>query len=234
MPRARAGTRRPAPHPRVSEASDGVPRACCPGHATSATVGLGSSLRRQTKSVLADRPSWSEFRYGKRLNIRFQEILGVLWPHADHPSGFTVVHWRSMLCCAVISRAWNNRRGVPSCTAMSIWSAIARFLTVCAVIGLVGGAALPPAKAGPATGAAVTTTMADGMVCCDPPASGSDDCRGMKACPFPVLCAAKCPQGAASAELVQVRPAISATIPVLDDQPSGDLASPPLGHPPKA
>lgn len=116
---------------------------------------------------------------------------------------------------------------------MQLWPAISRLLTVLAVVGLVGGAFVAPAKAGPMTDVVVTAAMAEGMECCDPPASAPSDCRDMKACPFAVLCAVKCPQSLASSASVQIRLAVAAAIPVLDDRPSGEFASPPLGHPPK-
>jgi hypothetical protein len=115
---------------------------------------------------------------------------------------------------------------------VKVWSAIARLLTVLAVVGLIGGAFVAPAKAVPSM--VVTAVMSDGMDCCDPPAFAPNDCRDLEACPFAVLCAAKCPQSLASAGSVQIRFTVSAAIPVVDDRPLGDLTSPPLGHPPKA
>lgn len=74
-------------------------------------------------------------------------------------------------------------------------------------------------------------TMADDMSCCDqqPP-----DCNDIKACPFAVLCVAKCSQSVPMAGSVLVRAAhVAQHVPYLARLVDG-LPAPPPDHPPKA
>gem|GEM_PF-5117661 len=109
--------------------------------------------------------------------------------------------------------------------------AFSRLLTILAVVSLVVvGASAASASAG-LQGSAPATMMADDMSCCDQP---PPDCSDMKACPFAVLCIAKCPQSVPMAALVVVRAALAAELVPYSAHLGDGLPTPPLDHPPKA
>ena len=115
---------------------------------------------------------------------------------------------------------------------MALWLALSRLLTILAVVSLVvvGGASTASANTGLKELAPIVTA-ADDMSCCDQPPS---DCSDMKACPFAVLCVAKCPQSVPMAASVVVRVALAAElVPYLARLGDG-LPAPPPDHPPKA
>jgi hypothetical protein len=112
---------------------------------------------------------------------------------------------------------------------MAFWLAFSRLLAILAVVSLVGGASAAPAAAGPKASGLVVT-VADDMSCCDQPPG----CGDMKACPFAVLCVAKCPQGGPEAAAVMVRVAhVVEHVPYATQLGDG-LPAPPPDHPPKA
>ncbi len=104
-------------------------------------------------------------------------------------------------------------------------------LAILAVVGLVvGGMSAASASAGLKEPAPVVT-MADDMSCCDQP---PPDCSDMSACPFAVLCVAKCPQNVTAAASMVVRVALAAHhVPYLAQLGDG-LPAPLPDHPPKA
>ncbi|MFC1458286.1 MULTISPECIES: hypothetical protein [Microvirga] len=113
---------------------------------------------------------------------------------------------------------------------MALWVALSRLLTIMAVVSLVvvGGSSAASAAAG--FNAPIVTT-ADDMSCCDqtPP-----DCSDMKACPFAVLCIAKCPQNMPTAGSALVRSALAAELAPYFAQRGDSLPALPPDHPPKA
>ena len=116
---------------------------------------------------------------------------------------------------------------------MLIWLALSRLLTILAVVSLLAGVFAGPGKAGPMDNMAVAMVSADGdMMPCGQPQP--PDCGDMAACPFAVVCVAKCPQSLPSAaSILRDLPSISAVAPH-DDLQGSSIASLPLGHPPKA
>lgn len=117
---------------------------------------------------------------------------------------------------------------------MFIWSTIPRLLTIFAVVGLVAGVFASPGNAGPTDDMAATAmTMEGGMPPCDQ-TQELPDCCDMKACPFALVCVAKCPQSLPTAASVLRRPHIVTAIAPHDDLPGDSVALSPLGHPPKA
>ena len=113
---------------------------------------------------------------------------------------------------------------------MALWLALSRLLTILAVVSLVvvGGSSAASAGAGSNVPA---VTAADDMSCCDQP---PPDCSDMKACPFAVLCIAKCPQSMPTADWVVVRAALAAELVPYFAQFGDSLPAPPPDHPPKA
>lgn len=116
---------------------------------------------------------------------------------------------------------------------MSIWLALSRLLTILAVVSLVAGVFAGPGKAGPMDTMAVAMVSADGdaMPCGQPQ---PPDCRDMLACPFAVVCIAKCPQSLPTATSILRDLAGTTAVAPYDDLQGSSLASSPLGHPPKA
>ncbi|MBJ6126822.1 hypothetical protein [Microvirga splendida] len=113
---------------------------------------------------------------------------------------------------------------------MALWVALSRLLTILAVVSLVvaGGSSAASAGAG---FDAPTASTADDMSCCD---QSPPDCSNMKACPFAVLCIAKCPQSMPMAGWVVVRVALAAELTPYFAQRGDSLPAPPPDHPPKA
>lgn len=116
---------------------------------------------------------------------------------------------------------------------MLIWLALSRLLTILAVVSLVAGVSAGPGRAAPMDTVAVAMVSADGnLMPCEQ--SQPPDCGDMAACPFAVVCIAKCPQSLPSAASVLRAPPSIAAIAPDDDLLGSSLVSSPLGHPPKA
>jgi len=114
---------------------------------------------------------------------------------------------------------------------MPFWSAISRLVTVLAVMALIAGAWIAPAKAGFMWD--IEAVVTNGMPCCDPPEE-SRDCRDMTLCPFAAVCATPSLQGTAASAAVILPPLATTGVPLSGHDQRGDsLASSPLGHPPK-
>src|SRR5919112_5545839 len=114
---------------------------------------------------------------------------------------------------------------------MALRLALSRMLAILAIVSLVVGGASAAWASAALKEPAPVVTMADDISCCDQP---PPDCSDMKACPFAVLCIAKCPQSMPTADWVVVRAALAAELVPYLAQFGDSLPAPPPDHPPKA
>ncbi len=126
--------------------------------------------------------------------------------------------------------------------------ALCRFLSICAIVGLVlapltaaasaigmgiaamGGAA--PWAMQDVAAEASAAEMADGMPCCPPETPALPDCQ--KDCPLAALCLAKCFGGAVASFFVPIRIARAASVAAFDDAARDSLPQAPPPRPPQA
>lgn len=131
---------------------------------------------------------------------------------------------------------------------MNLRLALCRFLSICAIVGLVlaplaapvnaldmgsaaMGAAGHPVIQAMAAGAS-PAEMADGMPCCPPETPALPDCQ--KDCPLAALCLAKCFGGAVASSFAPIRVACPASVSAFDDAARDSLPQAPPPRPPRA
>lgn len=131
---------------------------------------------------------------------------------------------------------------------MKVRLALCRFLSICAIVGMVlaplaapvnslgmgaatmgdaGHSVMPDMVAG-----ASAAGMADGMPCCPPETPALPDCQ--KDCPLAALCLAKCFGGAVASSFAPIRIARAASLAAFDDAARDGLPQAPPPRPPQA
>lgn len=116
---------------------------------------------------------------------------------------------------------------------MFLKSALSRLLAILAVVSLVTGGTAGSGKAAPVNNMTVMMVTSDAeMTPCGQ--SQPPDCGDMSACPFAVVCIAKCPLNVPS--LAMIRRVLPGIAPVVqrEELQRSSVASSPLDHPPKA
>ena len=128
---------------------------------------------------------------------------------------------------------------------MIVRLALCRFLSVCAIVGLVLAPLTAPANAlGLSAGAmgdaghsvmpdvVAGAEMAAGMPCCPPETAALPDCQ--RDCPLAALCLAKCFGGAVASSFAPIRVACPASVSAFDDAARDSLPQAPPPRPPRA